>query len=141
MKKVLEYQKNLEKELLKQRKEYLLEHGYVEQVACSKNEGGYIYNPEDGTYYKLVAVNGTDEELKELVFLDKQYRSLKSYKVVSGFFRAISVCTIIVGIILGIVVSSIFSSVIWFFLVFFFTLLFSILFMGLAKVIDILSEK
>ena len=50
MKRKEEYLNELEEKYENLRSEYLSQHGYVEKQVCEKEEGGYIYNPEDGTY-------------------------------------------------------------------------------------------
>lgn len=141
MKKAKEYVKTLESKYENLRNDYLFQHGYVEKESCEKEDGGYIYNSEDGTYYKLVPVRDTSEELEKIVSLDKKCNSLKNYKYISSLFRGFAIVNLIIGLIGAIVISFSVSVLFIFFTVFYLDVVLSVILLGIAKIIDILGEK
>ena len=123
------------------RSEYLLQHGYVEKKVCEKEEGGYIYNPEDGTYYKFVPISGNDKELEKIVALDKKCNSLKDYKYLAGLFKGFAIANLVVGVIGAFVIGIMTGFLSIFLTVFYLDIVLSIVLLGIAKIMEMIGER
>ena len=141
MKSKEEYLSELEEKYENLRSEYLRQHGYVEKQVCAKEEGGYIYNPEDGTYYKLVPISGSDKELDKIVTLDKKCNSLKDYKYVAGLFKGFAIFNFIVGVI-GALIMLVMTGILGVFVTaFYLDIVLSVVILGIAKIIEMIGER
>ncbi len=141
MKRKEEYLNELEEKYENLRSEYLSQHGYVEKQVCEKEEGGYIYNPEDGTYYKLVPISGSDKELDNLVTLDKKCNSLKNYQSIASLFKGFAIVNLIIGLI-GAFVVAVYTGLLTIFLTaFYLDIVLSVVLFGIAKIIEIINER
>lgn len=141
MKKKSEYLKELEEKYQNLRKEYLLQHGYTEKEVCAKEDGGYIYNPEDGTYYKLVPISGSDEELDKIIVLDKKCNSLKNYQYIAGLFKGFAIFNFIIGVI-GALIMGFMTGILGIFVTaFYLDIVLSVVLFGIAKIMEIIGER
>lgn len=141
MKRKEEYLNELQEKYEYLRSEYLRQHGYVEKQVCKKEEGGYIYNSKDGTYYKLVPISGSDKELDKIVLLDKKCNSLKDYKYVSGLFKGFAIFNFIVGVIGSIIMFFMTGFLGVFVTAFYLDIVLSVVIFGIAKIIEIIGER
>lgn len=141
MKKSKEYVKELEKKYEVLRNEYLLQHGYTEKEVCENEEGGYIYRAVDGTYYKFVPVSASDEELDQILFLDKKCNSLKDYKYVAGLFKGFAIANFVIGLIGAFVIAVSVGVLTIFLTAFYLELVLSIILFGIAKIIEMIGER
>lgn len=140
-KSVKEYTQELEEEYNNLRDAYLLQHGYVEKKECQKEDGGYIYNAEDGTYYKYVPLKGSREELDYLIYLNKKCNSLKDYKYVAHLFKGFALVNFIIGLV-GSFIIIVYTGFLGAFLtVFYLDIVLSVVLLGIAKIIEMLSER
>ena len=141
MKNKEEYLNELEEKYENLRSEYLRQHGYVEKQVCEKEDGGYIYNPEDGTYYKLVPISGSDKELDKIVTLDKKCNSLKDYKYVARLFKGFAIFNFIVGVIGALIMGFMTGFLSIFLTVFYLDIVLSVVLLGIAKIIEMIGER
>lgn len=141
MKKAKDYLKELEEQYDILRNDYLFQHGYTDKKACLKEEGGYIYREDDGTYYKLVPVDGEDKELEQIVTLDKKCHSLKDYQYVANLFKGFAIANLIVGLVGSFIVAVSSGLFIAFLTVFYVDVVLSVILFGIAKIIEMIGER